>query len=244
MLHSSSQYRPGAGARAAPSVPGALSSADPYCGSVTTSDPAPEPLEGDVPRLPVAPPPSPWNSANLVTMARIALVPFFAWALLVEDGTDARWRWVAVGVFVLAAGTDKVDGYLARRYGLITDLGKLLDPIADKLLIGTALVGLSLVGELWWWVTALVLARELGITAMRFFLLRYVVLPASRGGKLKTLLQSVALGLMLTPLWLLPEPITWLAYAAMAAAVVVTLVTGADYVAQAVRVRRSARAGA
>lgn len=194
-----------------------------------------------MPSLPVAPPPSPWNSANIVTMARIALVPFFAWALLVDGGEDARWRWVALGVFALAAGTDKVDGYLARRYGLVTDLGKMLDPIADKLLIGTALVGLSIIGELWWWVTILVLARELGITVMRFFLLRYVVLPASRGGKLKTLVQSFALGLMLAPLWLLPVAVTWVAYAAMAGAVVVTLVTGVDYVLQAMRVRRTAR---
>ena len=105
---------------------------------------------------------------------------------------------------MVAAATDRLDGWLARRSGQVTDLGKLLDPIADKLLIGTALVLLSWLGDLPWWVTVVILVRELGITAMRFFLLRYVVLPASRGGKLKTVLQSVAIGLYLLPLDVLP----------------------------------------
>lgn len=122
-----------------------------------------------------------WNLPNAITATRIATVPFFVWALLVDGGASETWRWVATAIFAVSASTDKLDGYLARRRNLVTDLGKLLDPIADKALVGTALVGLSIIGELWWWVTALILVRELGITVMRFFMLRYVVLPASRG---------------------------------------------------------------
>ncbi|WP_028049876.1 CDP-diacylglycerol--glycerol-3-phosphate 3-phosphatidyltransferase [Cellulomonas sp. URHD0024] len=184
--------------------------------------------------------PSPWNLANMLTVLRIALVPFFAWALLVDGGNSTSGRLVATGIFVVAALTDRMDGWLARRSGQITDIGKLLDPIADKLLIGTALVLLSWLDELSWWVTLIILVREIGITVMRFFLLRYVVLPASRGGKLKTVLQSVAIGLYLLPLDALPSWVHALAVAFMAAALVVTVVTGVDYVRTAVQIRRTA----
>lgn len=184
------------------------------------------------------------NVANAVTVLRIVMVPFFAWALLTDGGDDLTWRLVALGTFTVAAATDRLDGYLARRLGLITDLGKLLDPIADKALIGTALVGLSLLGELSWWITGAILVRELGITVMRFFLLKYLVLPASRGGKLKTALQSVAVGMYLLPLDQLPTAVHVVAGVLMAAAVVVTLVTGLDYVRTAARVHREHVAGA
>lgn len=185
--------------------------------------------------------PSVWNAANVVTVLRIVLVPFFALALVVDGGDSPTWRLIATGLFVVAASTDRLDGWLARRSGLVTDLGKLLDPIADKLLIGTALVLLSALGELPWWITVVILVRELGITVMRFFLLRYLVLPASRGGKLKTVLQSVAIGLYLLPLDHLPDVVTWVAWLTMAAALVVTVVTGIDYVRDAMRIRREAR---
>ena len=185
--------------------------------------------------------PSSWNVANAVTMARIALVPFFAAALLAEGGESVGWRLTATGIFLLAAVTDRLDGYLARRDNLVTDLGKLLDPIADKLLIGTGLVGLSILGDLPWWVTVVILVRELGITAMRFLVLRYAVMPASRGGKLKTVLQVVAIALLLLPLDHLPAVVGVIAMVTMGAAVVVTLVTGADYVRQAVGLRHAAR---
>ncbi len=181
-----------------------------------------------------------WNAANVLTVLRIVCVPFFAWALLADGGHSTTGRLLATAIFAVAALTDKVDGWYARRTGQITDLGKLLDPIADKLLIGTALVLLSALGDLPWWVTAVILVRELGITVMRFFLLRYVVLPASRGGKLKTVLQSVAIGLYLLPWDVLPEWIWVAAAVAMGAAVVVTVVTGADYVRTALRIRREA----
>lgn len=181
-----------------------------------------------------------WTPANVVTMLRIAVVPVFAVVLLLDGGHTVAGRLLACALFVAAALTDRLDGWLARRSGQITDLGKLLDPIADKLLVGTALVLLSWLGELWWAVTAVILVRELGITVMRFFLLRYVVLPASRGGKLKTVLQSVAIALFLLPLEALPSVVAVLAVTAMAAAVGVTLVTGLDYVRTAVRIRRAA----
>lgn len=179
-----------------------------------------------------------WNIANAITTVRIVVVPFFAWALLVDGGGSTTWRWVAAALFALAASTDKLDGYLARKNGLVTDLGKLLDPIADKALIGTALVGLSIVGDLWWWVTALVLVRELGITVMRFAMLQRVVLPASRGGKIKTVLQSFALAVLLTPTWTMPGWVWTVGVVLMVAAVVVTIVTGVDYVVRALLARR------
>lgn len=182
--------------------------------------------------------------ATVLTLVRIALVPVFAVALFAADGRSVGWRLVATALFVLAAVTDRVDGYVARRFAQVTDLGVLLDPIADKLLVGTALVGLWVLGDLPWWITVVVLARELGITVLRMRLLRYLVLPASRGGKLKTGLQSVAIGLFLLPLDHLPGAVTVLAWVVMIAAVVATVVTGADYLRSAGRIRRAARSGA
>jgi CDP-diacylglycerol--glycerol-3-phosphate 3-phosphatidyltransferase len=178
--------------------------------------------------------PSAWNAANAMTGLRLALVPVFAWLLLEESGTDTTLRLAAFGVFVVAALTDKADGELARRRGLVTDFGKVADPIADKALIGTALIGLCLLGELAWWVAAVILARELGITLLRFWVIRYGVIAASRGGKAKTLLQTVAIAMYILPL----EGVLHLAaMVVMGAAVVLTVVTGADYVIRAVRLR-------
>lgn len=189
----------------------------------------------------MSPAPQPtWNLANVLTVARVLLVPVFAWALLADDGDSTGYRLLAAGVFAVAAVTDRIDGWYARRTGQVTDFGKLLDPIADKLLVGTALVALSALGELPWWVTVVILVRELGITVMRFFLLRYVVLPASRGGKLKTVLQTVAIGLYVLPLFAMPGAVEVVAAVVMAAALLVTVVTGLDYVRTAVRIRRAA----
>ena len=182
--------------------------------------------------------PSRLNPANALTVLRIVLVPFFAVALAFDGGHSVRWRLVATGIFAVAAVTDRFDGHIARRSGQVTDLGKLLDPIADKLLVGTALVLLSVLGDLWWWVTTVILVRELGITILRLFLLRYLVLPASRGGKVKTVLQTVAIGLYLLPLDHLPSVVGIVAGVVMAAAVVVTLVTGVDYLRTAARILR------
>ncbi len=179
------------------------------------------------------------NLANGVTVARILLVPVVLAALLLDSG-GGGWRWVAAALFALAAATDRLDGYLARRLDQVTDWGKLMDPIADKLLIGGALVVLSWLGDVPWWVTVVVLARELGITAMRMAVLRYVVIPASAGGKLKTVLQSVGIGLFVLPLDQLPGAVRVVAWVVLGAAVVVTVVTGADYLRRGWAIRRAA----
>jgi CDP-diacylglycerol--glycerol-3-phosphate 3-phosphatidyltransferase len=187
------------------------------------------------------PPPSPWNIANALTMLRILMVPVYGWLLLSDGGDNPTLRFWAAGVFLLAIATDRVDGDIARSRGLITDFGKVADPIADKALMGMAFVGLSILGELWWWVTVLVLVREWGVTLMRFFVIRHGVMPAGRGGKLKTVLQSVTLTLFTLPLWTFPLSGAWTAAAwlTMALAVAVTLVTGIDYVVKARRLRRT-----
>jgi CDP-diacylglycerol--glycerol-3-phosphate 3-phosphatidyltransferase len=172
------------------------------------------------------------NIANLLTGLRLALVPVFLVALFADDGHETRWRIAAFVVFAVAVITDRFDGALARSYGMVTEFGTLADPIADKALIGAALVGLSLLGELPWWVTVLILVREIAITVLRFALLNRGVIPSSRGGKLKTLVQAIAIGLFILPL-----SGTWLTAAAvvMAVAIVLTVITGVDYVVQAAR---------
>ncbi|WP_425604814.1 CDP-diacylglycerol--glycerol-3-phosphate 3-phosphatidyltransferase [Actinomycetospora termitidis] len=177
------------------------------------------------------------NIANALTVVRLVLVPVFLVTLFAQGGHDAGWRWIAFGVFALASVTDSFDGEFARRWGLVTDFGKIADPIADKALVGAALVGLSVLGELGWWVTIVIAVRELGVTLLRFWVLRHGVIPASRGGKLKTVLQTVALGLAIMPL---PAVVAPGVATLFLLAVVVTMVTGLDYVAQAVRLRRAA----
>ena len=187
-----------------------------------------------------------WNVPNALTMLRILLVPLFGWLLLVDDGQDQSMRVWAFVVFVVAIATDKIDGDLARKHNIVTDFGKLMDPIADKALTGMAFIGLSIIGELWWWVTIVVLGREWSITLLRFWIIKYGVMPASRGGKIKTTLQAIALCGFILPLKMLDgtfetvgEVLWWGAAVVMAAAVVVTVVTGVDYVKQALEIRRA-----
>lgn len=179
-----------------------------------------------------------WNLANVLTLSRLAMVPIFLLALLAADGTDPFWRMTAALVFLVASLTDRFDGDLARRRGQVTDFGKVADPIADKALTGAALVGLSVLGELPWWVTVLIAVRELGVTVLRFWVLRHGVIPASRGGKVKTFAQAVAIGLYVLPLPAAADPMLW---SVMGVAVVLTVVTGLDYVVRALRLRATAR---
>ncbi|MFJ9820688.1 CDP-diacylglycerol--glycerol-3-phosphate 3-phosphatidyltransferase [Streptomyces sp. NPDC101151] len=176
-----------------------------------------------------------WNVANLLTMLRLLLVPGFVALMLAGGGYDPAWRSLAWAAFAVAMITDLFDGHLARTYNLVTDFGKIADPIADKAIMGAALICLSALGDLPWWVTAVILGRELGITLMRFLVIRYGVIPASRGGKLKTLTQGVAVGMYVLALtgWL-----ATLRFWVMAVAVVLTVVTGLDYVRQAIVLRR------
>ena len=185
---------------------------------------------------------SPWNIANAITVLRILMVPLFIWIFLM-DGTAAR-LWAAV-IFVVAALTDRLDGYLARSRGLITNLGKILDPIADKSLVVAALVLLSMDGLVPWWVTILIIVRELGITILRFFMIRRAVMAASKGGKIKTTLQMVFIVGMLVP-WtaILPGALAaffvYTTIVVMYLAVAVTVVTGLQYVLDAQRIARGA----
>lgn len=196
-----------------------------------TPDPAAEPSR----------PVSNWNIANVLTMLRIAMVPVFGWFLLVDGGTDTASRWIAFGVFLAASVTDRIDGDLARSRGLVTDFGKMMDPIADKALMGTALIGLSIIDRLPWWVTIVILVRELGVTLLRFWVIKHGVIPASRGGKIKTFLQGIAIGLFVMPFG---GVFLWVAWAVMIAAVVVTVATGLDYVGRAVKLRGESKAAA
>jgi CDP-diacylglycerol--glycerol-3-phosphate 3-phosphatidyltransferase len=176
------------------------------------------------------------NLPNIITVVRILLAPVFFWMLLADNGADGALRWWAAVLFILAIATDGIDGAIARRYNLVTDLGKLLDPIADKVLTGAALIGLSILAELPWWVTLLILVREIGITVFRFAMLRDRVIPASRGGKLKTISQSVAISLALLPLWLvLGDWVHWVNTATMAIALLLTVYTGLEYLVAARR---------
>src|SRR5215469_4454344 len=177
-----------------------------------------------------APAPGLVNLANGLTVVRLGLVPVVVVCLLAEE---PGWRVAAFFAFGIASVTDMLDGRIARSRGLITDFGKIADPIADKALTGAALVTLSYLGWLPWWVTIVILTREIAVTGLRFWVIRYGVIAASRGGKLKTILQILAISL-----YMLPGVPQWLRAVVMAAAVLVTLVTGADYAMRAVRLRR------
>ncbi len=188
-----------------------------------------------------APRPTDWNVPNALTVLRILLVPVYGVLLLHDNGDQPWWRFWAWAVFALAALTDGLDGKLARSRGQVTNFGKVADPIADKALTGMAFIGLSLLGEIWWWVTVVILIREFGITLMRFIVIRHGVMPAGRGGKLKTMLQTFSLGLLTFPLSVLPlaEVWRWGAYGVLAVALVVTVVSGVDYVFKAVTLRET-----
>ncbi len=177
-----------------------------------------------------------YNPANLLTAARLVLVPVFLAMVVVAGMTSPSWRIAACLTFCVASATDFVDGWIARRFQLVTSFGKVADPIADKALTGTALVLLSAYGVLPWWVTGAILLREWGVTALRFWVIRYGVIPASRGGKLKTALQIAAIAWYL---WPVPSPYDVVGPWLMGAALIVTLVTGLDYVLQAIRLRRT-----
>jgi CDP-diacylglycerol---glycerol-3-phosphate 3-phosphatidyltransferase len=195
--------------------------------------------------VPPAGAPPTLNIANVLTGVRLVLVPVFLVALFVDHGRSVDWRLAAFGIFAVAAFTDRLDGELARRRGLVTAFGTVADPIADKALIGSALIGLSVLGLVPWWATVVMLGREIGITLLRFAVLRHGIIPASRGGKAKTLVQSLAIGFYLLPL---PEligadtAVAWVRGTLLAAALVLAVVTGADYVLRALRLRASASA--
>ena len=189
-----------------------------------------------------------WNIANVLTVLRIAMVPLFGWALLHDGGDSATWRWVAFALFAVAMVTDKIDGDLARKHNLITDFGKIADPIADKAITGMAFIGLSVVGDIWWWVTIVVLLREWSVTLLRLSVLKDVVIAAAQSGKIKTVLQAIALAGLIWPLphggafdfWpsLTGEVLFYLAQVTLAGAVVMTMWSGYEFFRDVVKQRR------
>jgi CDP-diacylglycerol--glycerol-3-phosphate 3-phosphatidyltransferase len=193
-----------------------------------------------------------WNIANVLTVLRIAMVPLFGWALLHDGGDSATWRWVAFALFAVAMVTDKIDGDLARKHNLITDFGKIADPIADKAITGMAFIGLSLVGDIWWWVTIVVLLREWSVTLLRLSVLKDVVIAAAQSGKIKTVLQAFALAGLIWPLphgdahggafdfWPGPtgELLFYLAQVTLAGAVAMTMWSGYEFFRDVVKQRR------
>ena len=170
------------------------------------------------------------NLPNALTVLRLILVPVFLLALFAGGGHETGWRLVATAVFAAAAITDRFDGRIARNRGQVTDFGKIADPMADKALTGSALIGLSMLHDLAWWITVLILIREIGITLLRFAVLRFGVISASPGGKLKTMVQVIAIGLYVLP-W--PPPLEWIRTTLMLVAVLLTVATGVDYLIRA-----------
>ena len=174
-----------------------------------------------------------WNLPNMLTLLRILMIPLFWYLLMYGGGENAATRVAATVVFIVASITDWLDGWLARKQGLVTTFGKIADPLADKALTGVALIGLSVLDELWWWVTILIIIREVGVTLIRFVVLKHGVIPASRGGKAKTLFQMVGITLFLLPITPEMDLLWWLRNAVMAIAVILTALTGLDYINKA-----------
>lgn len=184
---------------------------------------------------------------NAITIARIICAPIFLWLLLADAGADGGLRWAAAILFIVAIATDGIDGYIARKYNIVSDLGKLLDPIADKALTGLAFVGLSILGELPWWITIVVLVREIGITVYRFIVVSDHVLAAAWMGKLKTVFQAVALSIALIPFATFSDStvwqgvVWWAGVITMTIAVLLTIASGIDYIVTEVRAARQRR---
>ena len=198
---------------------------------------------------PPQPAPSNWNLPNALTTLRILMVPFFGWALLIDDGQSILWRCVAWALFVAAMITDKVDGDIARSRNLVTNFGKIADPIADKAITGMAFIGLSIVGDIWWWVTIVVLLREWSVTLLRLSILKQVVVAAAWSGKVKTVLQAVALSTLCLPLrqvtgepWdTLGNVLFYAAQVVLAGAVAVTMWSGFEFFRDVWRQRANIR---
>lgn len=196
-----------------------------------------------------------FNIANVLTVLRIAMVPLFGWALLHDGGDSATWRWIAFAIFAVAMITDKIDGDLARKHNLITDFGKIADPIADKAITGMAFIGLSIVGDIWWWVTIVVLLREWSVTLLRLSILKDVVIAAAQSGKIKTVLQALALAGLTWPLphgdahggafdfWPGPlgEVLFYVSQVMLAAAVAMTMWSGWEFFRDVRTQRRATR---
>ncbi|QIX27015.1 CDP-diacylglycerol--glycerol-3-phosphate 3-phosphatidyltransferase [Nocardioides sp. JQ2195] len=192
--------------------------------------------------------PSNFNVPNALTTLRILMVPFFGWALLHDGGDSITWRLVAFALFAAAMITDKIDGDIARARNLVTDFGKIADPIADKAITGMAFIGLSIVGDVWWWVTILVLLREWSVTLLRLSIMKNVVIAAAQSGKIKTVLQAVALSGLCLPFRQIDgaldvpgDVLYYVSHVLLAGAVAMTLWSGYEFFRDAWRQRETIR---
>jgi CDP-diacylglycerol--glycerol-3-phosphate 3-phosphatidyltransferase len=172
---------------------------------------------------------------NFITTLRIAFLPIGAYALFKNDGDDPTWQIISWWIFFVLGLSDILDGNLARSRNTITEFGKFLDPIADKAMIGTAMISLSILDRMPWWITIVIMAREVGITLFRLAVIKRGVIPANRGGKIKTFFQGFGIGFYVLPL---NEDMFWFRDSFMAVAIILTLVTGAQYVFSAFKSKK------
>lgn len=140
------------------------------------------------------------NAANLVTFGRIAVTPVFLWFLLISYIAGDPGNWLLLLAFILIAASDGIDGAIARRQNTVTKLGKILDPIADKVLLGGSFIVLSILNVVPWWATIAILVREVAMTVYRLIVVKNKVIPASASGKSKTIVQAIAIGYLISPL--------------------------------------------
>ena len=174
---------------------------------------------------------------NALTTARLLAVPVVVSLLVADDGASGHLRWWALLVFLIAAATDYLDGYLARRWNVVSSFGQLADPIADKALVLVTLGAIVVVDGVPWWPLAILAVREVGVTVGRLAVAKGVVIAASRGGKLKTVLQLLALTAYLVPVtspWV--DEVAWWS---LLAAVVLAVVTGIHVAMQIARAART-----
>jgi CDP-diacylglycerol--glycerol-3-phosphate 3-phosphatidyltransferase len=172
------------------------------------------------------------NLPNSLTVIRILALPFCAWALFKNGGDDSTWRIIAWCAFFIVGMTDVFDGRIARSRNQVSAFGAILDPIADKAFIATALIGLSILDRIPWWVTVLILTRELGVTILRFAVIKREIISATRGGKFKTLIQNFAVGFYILPL---PENLFLPRDLLLGVAMYLTIMTGLSYFRSALR---------
>jgi CDP-diacylglycerol--glycerol-3-phosphate 3-phosphatidyltransferase len=163
---------------------------------------------------------------NTLTVTRILLIPSGVYTLFYDGGDNSRFQLISYAIFFILGMTDIVDGRWARKSGRTTALGAFLDPVADKALIGAAMISLSILGRFPWWITVVILTREIGITLFRLYVIRDGVIPASKGGKIKTLMQNFGVGFFILPL---PTSLDWFKYGFIGIAIVLTITSAFDY---------------
>ena len=163
---------------------------------------------------------------NTLTLTRILLIPTGVYTLFYDGGDNSTFQLISYAIFFTLGMTDIVDGRWARHSNRITPLGTFLDPVADKALIGAAMISLSILGRFPWWITILILTREIGITLFRLLVIKNGVIPASKGGKIKTLTQNFGVGFFILPL---PAWLDWFKYGFIGVAIILTITSAYDY---------------